>query len=35
MRQFWRDFWYEVRRSIPRTLYFIRHGQLHPEVRGG
>lgn len=32
MKQFWRDVLHELKRSVPRTLYFLRHGQLHPEV---
>lgn len=32
MKKFLRELGYELKRSIPRTLYFLRHGQLHPEV---
>ncbi|QFG14086.1 hypothetical protein I5G97_gp069 [Mycobacterium phage Curiosium] len=30
--QFARDLAYELRRCVPRTIYFFRTGQLHPEV---
>jgi hypothetical protein len=31
-KRFLQDVWYELKRSIPRTVYFIRNGHLHPEV---